>query len=307
LNVIKLSRSLICLAVLVLTGTSAIAQQPSLSDIAKQEEQRRQSVTEPSKVYTDADLRPVVADVAPSGGASSASSTCQSENRPADKFGNSYVIQHCSDGTTNELGSNSRTGSKWLNKYWPDGSSAGIDSCGNRWTYDAKTTVYANDNGEMRVGEGEFRRRLEEPTSCKTKASKSDQEKMRERAMISFSSRLVATRKLADDAESNHQRYMSGCYRKTTQPAVPDGVPLDSIVIGGTDALVAQGKLLPPGFGPSGIDMETTAMCRGLLSDIDLASAKVERELTAIEDDARRQGIYPGVMRELFGQYLFAR
>jgi len=47
-----------------------------------------------------------------------------------------------------------------------DGSSSGIDKCGNRFTYDAKTTVYTNENGEKRVG-GEFRKRLEWPTPCK--------------------------------------------------------------------------------------------------------------------------------------------
>jgi hypothetical protein len=175
--VIKLSRSLICLAVLVLTGTSAIAQQPSLSDIAKQEEQRRESVTEPSKVYTDADLerfaRPSEVElgpatsVAPSGSSLTTGdeSSCQSEEKQPDTSGNHFVVQRCSD-RTNIWGSNLRTGSKWQWSVFPDGSEVGIDSCGVRWTYDAKTTVYKNSNGEIRFGEGDSRVRLEAATRC---------------------------------------------------------------------------------------------------------------------------------------------
>jgi hypothetical protein len=97
------------LAVLVLTGTFAFSQQASLTDIAKKEEQRRQSVTEPSKVYTNADLRPIAADAPPSGGASSTSSSCQSEEKHDAQSGTGYVIQHCSDGTTSEFGSDARS------------------------------------------------------------------------------------------------------------------------------------------------------------------------------------------------------
>ena len=85
---------------------------------------------------------------------------CQSNDSYDSRSGNRTRNIRCSDGTTVQVGSNARTGAKWQTKYFPDGSMEGIDSCENRWTYDANTTVYANDNGERRVGLGEFRRRL---------------------------------------------------------------------------------------------------------------------------------------------------
>ena len=37
-----------------------------------------------------------------------------------------------------------------------DGSQSGINKCGDRWTYDAQTKIYKNENGEIRQGEGAF-------------------------------------------------------------------------------------------------------------------------------------------------------
>jgi hypothetical protein len=87
----------------------------------------------------------------------------------------------------------------------------------------------------------------------------------------------------------------------------PPGVPLDSIILGGTDALVAQGRLLPPGTGPgpSEIANETMPECRLLWEDITTASTTIERELNNIQETARRRGIYPGIVRDLLAKYGF--
>jgi hypothetical protein len=52
-----------------------------------------------------------------------------------------------------------------VNTHYPDGSSSGIDKCGDKWTYNAATTLYVNENGERRVGIGAFRQQLEGPTA----------------------------------------------------------------------------------------------------------------------------------------------
>jgi hypothetical protein len=53
------------------------------------------------------------------------------------------------------------------------------------------------------------------------------------------------------------------------------------------------------------IDNETTPACRMLASGIKMRSQHVPRELQQIDEDARRRGIYPGVMRNLKRGYGF--
>jgi len=136
-------------ALFVLSSTAAIAEQQSLGDLARQEEQRQKSVTKPSKAYTNADIQRFERN-SPGGAASS----CQPEERPAGADGNQYLILRCLDGTVNEHGFNASTGSKWLNTFLPDGSQAGIRSDGVKWTYDDKTRVYRNSAGEVRLHQG---------------------------------------------------------------------------------------------------------------------------------------------------------
>ena len=53
------------------------------------------------------------------------------------------------------------------------------------------------------------------------------------------------------------------------------------------------------------IDNETTPACRMLVTGIKTRSQHVARELVSIDEDARRRGIYPGVMRDLKRGYGF--
>ena len=158
----NMSRALLLLIPLALNGPSLFGQEKSFADIAQEETQRRQGVTQPAKVYTNDSLS--TNGVSPLNTAAS----CKQSAKYDSRSGHSYRIEHCDDGTTTEYGSNLRTGTKWINKRFPDGHSDGIDACGRRWKSDPATTVYVNDEGEFRIGEGEFRMRLSASAYCKT-------------------------------------------------------------------------------------------------------------------------------------------
>ena len=155
------------IAALVVCGVSVSAEQTSLGDLAREAEKSKDTKEQPSKIYTNDDLRP--ADPNPSAGRSSAG--CQSEHKYDPASGDTYVTARCADGTTRVQGSNTRTGAHWIQIIHADGSQSGTDRCGYRWVYDAKTQSYKNANGETRQGEGAFRERLESPTTCAAQSS----------------------------------------------------------------------------------------------------------------------------------------
>jgi hypothetical protein len=121
--------------------------------------------------------------------------------------------------------------------------------------------------------------------------------------------RLAAVRKAADEAFANRDRYAAACAGKVTTnlPAQGPGVPLDGLVIGGSDALAAQGILLPPGTGPGPTETrnETTPQCLILRQDITAQEATIKRDLDGIEETGRRSGILPGVIRDLLSKHGF--
>ena len=53
------------------------------------------------------------------------------------------------------------------------------------------------------------------------------------------------------------------------------------------------------------IDNETTPPCRMLVTEIKTRSQQLARESEQIDEDARRRGVYPGVMRDLKRGYGF--
>jgi hypothetical protein len=53
------------------------------------------------------------------------------------------------------------------------------------------------------------------------------------------------------------------------------------------------------------LDNETTPACRMLVVEIRTGSQQIDREMERIDEDARRRGIYPGVMRDLKRTYGF--
>jgi hypothetical protein len=130
----------------------------------------------------------------------------------------------------------------------------------------------------------------------------------REDAASVFGVRLEALRLLTTQVADDQRRYNSACRGKVTtiRPRVTPGVPLDRLLIG-TGAIVALGTLpLQPLF-PEELEMknETTAVCRVLWSDVAMRSALIKKELAQIDEEARRRGVYPGVMRDLRAKYGF--
>lgn len=148
----------ILIAALVACNVSASAEQTSLGDVAREAEKRKETTAQPSKTYTNDDLRP--AEPGPS-------AACQpAEHKYDPASGNTYLTARCSDGTSHVQGSNARTGAAWSLTIHANGSQSGTDRCGSRWTYDAETKSYKNDDGDTRQGEAAFRERLESPAPC---------------------------------------------------------------------------------------------------------------------------------------------
>jgi hypothetical protein len=157
----------ILLAALVVCGLSVSAEQTSFGDLAREAEKRKEAAERPSKTYTNDDLRPVE----PSASTGRPSAGCQSEHKYDATSGDTYLIARCSDGTTRVQGSNTRTSTEWTQVIQANGSQSGTDKCGYRWTYDAQTKRYTNDNGDTRQGESAFRERLESPMPCAVKSA----------------------------------------------------------------------------------------------------------------------------------------
>jgi hypothetical protein len=155
-------RMVLVVAALGLCGMSAGAQDKSLGELAREEEARQKSVAQPSKTYTNDDLRPV--ESGPS--ADRPSAGCQSEHKYDPASGDTYLIARCADKTTRMTGSNTRTGATWSQTIHADGSQSGTDRCGYQWMYNGQTKTYVNDNGDTREGEAAFRERLESTTPC---------------------------------------------------------------------------------------------------------------------------------------------
>lgn len=66
--------------------------------------------------------------------------TANAASAKCDAYGNCYS----SNGYGGVQGYNSRTGSSWTTQTQPGGSSRGVDSRGNSWTYDRPSGLYNN-------------------------------------------------------------------------------------------------------------------------------------------------------------------
>ena len=75
----------VSLAVLTGAGVPLLAQAPSLADVARKEEARRQTVKEPAKLYTNKDLHPAAAPSAPPPETQKAPATTTAEAKEAEK------------------------------------------------------------------------------------------------------------------------------------------------------------------------------------------------------------------------------
>ena len=108
----------------------------------------------------------------------------------------------------------------------------------------------------------------------------------RAEAVTLFGGRLDSLRVAQRKIDGDRERYAAACAQRVTRGrAVRFGAPAGS----GSSTLV--------------IENEGTPECRMLAHDIQAQSAAVKTALAAVDEDARRRGIYPGVMRDLRAQY----
>lgn len=134
-------------------------------------------------------------------------------------------------------------------------------------------------------------------------AQSSSLDTMRTRATSLFGPALAGVRADVDRVEIARRRYEAACHGRitATRPIYPQGIPLDHPLIG-EGALVATRGLPQQSAGSPlrfEIRNETTPECLMLRSDITSGVTSIEHRLADISEDARRAGIYPGVLREL--------
>ena len=127
---------------------------------------------------------------------------------------------------------------------------------------------------------------------------------VRATARARFGPRLASVRQEVDHVEAARRRYTEACHGKVTtvRPVYPPGIPFDHPptvsggLVSGTPPTMSGASTTPLRFE---IRNETTAECLILRSDIIAGVTSVERRLANISEEARRAGIYPGVMRDL--------
>jgi hypothetical protein len=135
-------------------------------------------------------------------------------------------------------------------------------------------------------------------------AQESHLDEVRAQATARFGSTLASIRKEVDHVDAARRRYQAGCRGKVTtvRPVYPQGIPLDHPptvsggLVSGVPPAATGGYTTPLHFE---IQNEKTAECRILRSDIIAGVTSVEHRLADMSEEARRAGIYPGVMRDL--------
>jgi hypothetical protein len=141
-----------------------------------------------------------------------------------------------------------------------------------------------------------------------TSAPQSSMDTMRADAGREFLPLLRSLSQRREKFETDYQRYYRGCSGPDNfvAPVPSGGMSLDSILAGGDDALIPPGRIPPPGpttVDPSTVDRARTPLCRTLLQDIRLQRLQIRSDVNGMRETARRRGFWPGIMRELFGQY----
>jgi hypothetical protein len=112
---------------------------------------------------------PCAAQSAPARSASAdgSQSGCTETSR-TDTSGNRILVHSCLGGIVRESGTDSLTGTMWLNTLLPDGSLSGSNSCGTSWNYDARTDRYETSLGEKGMGKAVFLANLERIRRCRS-------------------------------------------------------------------------------------------------------------------------------------------
>jgi hypothetical protein len=108
-----------------------------------------------------------------------------------------------------------------------------------------------------------------------------------------FGARFEHVRMAAEHLRLDEHVYQQACRHKTTSAVAfsGPGIPINPALVG-LGAMVIE------------LRNETTPECRALRTRIAAAQMALSRESAAIDEDARRRGIYPGLIRELRARYL---
>jgi hypothetical protein len=122
-------------------------------------------------------------------------------------------------------------------------------------------------------------------------AQTSTLEAHRANAVALFAGRFDSLTAMRADLSGDVQKYERACRGKSTSGLGTGVILFRSELVWFAQALY--------------IDNETTPACRMLVTGIKTRSQHVARELVSIDEDARRRGIYPGVMCDLKRGYGF--
>ena len=120
---------------------------------------------------------------------------------------------------------------------------------------------------------------------CPAAAQVSTLDLQRASAVAAFGTRLDALRRTRADMLDDRMKYDRACRGKVTT-----GRSIGIVITPPESAWVLESLV---------IDNETTPACRMLVGDIKSRWHETKRELDRIDEEARRRGIYPGVMRDL--------
>ena len=138
------------------------------------------------------------------------------------------------------------------------------------------------------------------PRSSPAVAIKSSLDEMRERAANAFEARIADLhRQFAGLQRRRHEAgaACSGTTSGTSLGAVIGPVDQTPVTIPVPNANVSLT------MGNIEIANETTPQCRAMRAAVEADDAAIKAALDALDTEARRAGIYPGVMRELFAKY----
>lgn len=125
-------------------------------------------------------------------------------------------------------------------------------------------------------------------SSAEAQTALSTLEAHRKEATALFAGRLQILSQTKQEIARDQGRYRAGCLDRVTKGrvATEGEIPFHGVI---SSSLA--------------ISNETTSVCRILANDIRVNSALLRKELGGVEEDARRRGIYPGIIRELRAQF----
>lgn len=145
----------------------------------------------------------------------------------------------------------------------------------------------------------------ERPTSAPAARSRPPEFKtpldaMREGAYFAFDARLAELRRRRNELEGKREHMTAACTGTTRGSSLGSIVDL-------TNPAASQELSSLTTTSNIEIDNETTPQCRVAVADVERETASIDVALNRVEEEGRRMGIYPGVLRELFAVHQIRR